>query len=74
MPKAPITAQLLSEREGAKWLGVSPRTLWALRDAGEIPIVRVGRLVKYDLDDLRDYVAANKVTTAAQENAGGAER
>ncbi|WP_417737388.1 helix-turn-helix domain-containing protein [Rosistilla oblonga] len=74
MPKTSILPQLLSEREGAKWLGISPRTLWALRDAGEIPIVRVGRLVKYDLDDLRAYVAANKVATTAHENAGGAER
>lgn len=54
------TKQLYTEREAAKWLGVCPRTLRAIRASGEIPYVRLGRAVRYDLDDLRAYVARNK--------------
>jgi excisionase family DNA binding protein len=55
-----INPQLLSEREAAKWLGVCVRTLWAIRASGEIPHVRLGRAIRYDVDDLRAYVARNK--------------
>ncbi len=56
-----IEPQLLSERDAAKWLATCPRTLWGLRADGKIPVVRVGRLVRYDVDDLRTFVASNKV-------------
>jgi excisionase family DNA binding protein len=52
--------QLYTEREAAKWLGVCPRTLWAIRASGGIPYVRFGRGIRYDVDDLRAYVARNK--------------
>jgi excisionase family DNA binding protein len=54
------TKQLYTEREAAKWLGVCVRTLWAIRASGEIPHVRLGRAIRYDVDDLRAYVARNK--------------
>ncbi|WP_040763776.1 helix-turn-helix domain-containing protein [Novipirellula maiorica] len=61
MHKQPkVEPQLLSERDAAKWLATSPRTLWGLRSKGKIPVVRVGRLIRYDVDDLRNFVAANK--------------
>lgn len=63
-----LHAQLLSERNAAAWLGVSPRTLWGLRASGEIPIVRVGRSVRYDVDDLRRFADHHK------EQAGGASQ
>ena len=52
---------LLNTREAAKALSISERTLWALtRPRGPIPCVRIGRAVRYDLRDLREYVDRQK--------------
>ncbi len=52
--------QLLTESAAAKWLSVSARTLWSLRDSGKIDFIRIGRSVRYDVDDLRAFVVNNK--------------
>jgi len=51
---------LLKPVEAAKLLSISPRTLWTLTDNGEIPSVRVGRQVRYDLLDLQNYIESGK--------------
>lgn len=51
---------LLTEREAAKALAVSPRTLWGLRNAGEIPCLRFGRAVRYDPADLQAWINRSK--------------
>ncbi|QDS91830.1 Helix-turn-helix domain protein [Roseimaritima multifibrata] len=55
-----IQPQLLSEHDAAKWLGICQRTLWGLRATGEIPHVRLGRAIRYDVADLLQFVAQNK--------------
>ena len=67
-----VSPQLLEERDAARWLGVCQRTLWGLRAAGEIPIVRVGRSVRYDVDDLKAYVARQKVSADGSSDVDGA--
>jgi excisionase family DNA binding protein len=47
---------LLTPAEAARMLAVSPRTLWGLTAAGEVPAVRIGRAVRYAVADLREYV------------------
>ncbi len=44
---------LLSPREAAKMLSVCEKTLWTITQKGEIPMMRIGRLVRYPLDGLR---------------------
>jgi predicted DNA-binding transcriptional regulator AlpA len=52
---------LLDERAAAKVLGISPRVLWGLADAGEIPFIRIGpRLKRYAPSDLREFVERNR--------------
>jgi excisionase family DNA binding protein len=48
---------LLTQREAAQALAVSERTLWQLTHDGAIPAVRIGRAVRYRLEDLRAWVA-----------------
>ncbi|QOV90661.1 helix-turn-helix domain-containing protein [Humisphaera borealis] len=48
--------KLLSSREAAAFLGVSARTLWTLADQRQLPAVRIGRLVRFDPADLRDFI------------------
>lgn len=52
--------QLLKRSEAAQALGISPRKLWELTASGDIRCVRIGRSVRYDADDLRAWVQANK--------------
>ena len=55
------TETLLDERAAAKVLAVSPRVLWGLADAGEIPYIRIGpRLKRYHRDDLQEFIDRNR--------------
>jgi excisionase family DNA binding protein len=47
---------LLDPREAAKLLSVSPRTLWSLTHSGQIKSVRIGRLVRYSIETLRQFI------------------
>jgi excisionase family DNA binding protein len=47
---------LLSPRDAAKALCVCEKTLWTLTKQGEIPVVRMGRSVRYSLDDLKLWI------------------
>jgi len=51
---------LLSSRDAAAWLDVSERTLWTIASEGDLPRLRVRGSVKYDIADLRAYVAKLK--------------
>ena len=45
--------RLLRAGEAAEALSISKRKLWELTSCGEIPVVRIGRGVRYDIRDLR---------------------
>ena len=51
---------LLTSRQAAALLQVGERTLWRLTDKGEIPVVRIGRLVRYDPRDLQRWIEKKK--------------
>ena len=57
---------LLNAAETADSLGISRRKLWALTNCGEIRCIRIGRSVRYSVDDLRDWIAAQKTEGAGQ--------
>jgi len=56
-------SNLLSRKEAAEFLGISPDTLavWACTNRYSLPLVKVGRLVKYRLDDLNDFIESRTV-------------
>lgn len=58
----PTTPQpmLVPPREAARLLAISERTLWSLTRSREIPHVRLRRCVRYDIEDLREWIATNK--------------
>ena len=49
---------LLRPPEAAMLLAISPRKLWELTNCGEIPCLRIGRAVRYAVDDLQQWVKA----------------
>lgn len=57
---------LLTPPEAAKALSVSTRTLWSLTNSGEIGHVKIGRLVRYSLDDLQAFIETRKAAVAAE--------
>ena len=55
-----IPPMLISEREAARLLGVSPRTVFTLRQGGRLPCVHIGASVRYDIVDIRAFIATAK--------------
>ncbi|MBL9163114.1 MAG: helix-turn-helix domain-containing protein [Planctomycetaceae bacterium] len=51
---------LLTPKEAAAALGISPRKLWSLTASGDVPCVRIGRSVRYDAADLAEFVETLK--------------
>ena len=51
---API---LVDAREAARRLSISPRTLFSLTKAGEIPSLKIGKSVRYRIADLESWAA-----------------
>ncbi len=51
---------LINAREAARLLSISGRTLWTLTNTGELPCVRIGRAVRYDVADLQAWIASCK--------------
>ena len=52
-PSPPL---LLTPQQAAECLSISPRKLWAMTAAREIPHIRVGRCVRYPIDDLKHWI------------------
>lgn len=51
---------LLTPQQTAPALAISPRKLFSMTASGEIPHIRIGRCVRYDLDDLRNWINEKK--------------
>ena len=47
---------LLTPRDAARRLSLSEKTLYNYTKAGQIPVVRIGRAVRYSLDDLKSWI------------------
>ena len=54
------TTLLLTPQQAAECLSISPRKLWSMMAAREIPHIRVGRCVRYHIDDLRHWIEEQK--------------
>ncbi len=59
---------LVDVNVAAKMLGLSVRTVWTYVRSGRIPVVRFGKRVKFSVDALRAWIAAE--TAAQMGNAG----
>lgn len=60
-----ITRLMLSPREAAYALGVCERKLWSLSaPRGPIPVVRIGRAVRYRTEAIEQWAAEAETTEA----------
>ena len=68
---APTGPLLLTAAEAARALAISPRTLWALTQRGEIPALKIGRrAVRYNRRDLLAYVDQLRQEQAVRRDGG----
>jgi excisionase family DNA binding protein len=51
---------LLTTKEASQALAVSEKTLFNHTKSGKIPVVRIGRSVRYDPEDLKAFVQQQK--------------
>jgi len=51
---------LLKPAEAAKALSISESKLWSMTAGREIPCVRIGKAVRYDVEDLRAWIEQHK--------------
>ena len=64
--------RLITQKEAAEYLGISPKTLWEWTERGVVPRVEIpGTKSKYDLNDLDNLIQDNKnyVIEAATQTA-----
>ncbi|MGR3296150.1 MAG: helix-turn-helix domain-containing protein [Candidatus Bathyanammoxibius sp.] len=52
---------LLGTKEASEYLGISINTLYAWTSQKRISHIKVGRLVKFDLEDLNQYITSNTI-------------
>ncbi|MBA5868379.1 MAG: helix-turn-helix domain-containing protein [Nitrospira sp. CR1.3] len=53
--------RLVSIKEAALYTGLSPHTIYSMVSQRRIPFVKVGRLVKFDLELLDKWIKQNTV-------------
>lgn len=63
-----MSVNLIDPEAAAKRLGTSRSHVMSLGRRGALPRVRVGRLYKFDPEDVEEYIARNK--QAGTEKAG----
>lgn len=52
--------RLLTSKEAARYLGISERHLWAITAADHLPSIKMGRSVRYAIDDLDAYIDSRR--------------
>jgi len=58
----------LREREAARYLAVSERTLYTLRRTGEIKFFRVGSTIRYRREALEEFMARQEAKQRQIDN------
>jgi excisionase family DNA binding protein len=62
MPQGdPLPLRLITIQQAAGYTGLSPHTLYTMVSQRRVPFVKVGRLVKFDLDLLDKWIKQNTV-------------
>jgi hypothetical protein len=52
---------LLAVRDAARALAISERTLWSITaPRGSLPCIKIGRSVRYAIEDLQSWIRANR--------------
>lgn len=61
------TSDLLTDKEAAQFLRLSPLTLWRMRKRGELPFVRLASKLLYRRTDLIAFIERNQRNAEAMQ-------
>ncbi|WP_413935149.1 helix-turn-helix domain-containing protein [Nitrospira sp. BLG_1] len=61
----PISRRLVTVQEAAAYTGLSPHTLYTMVSQRRVPYVKLGRLTKFDLGQLEQWIEAHTVRPVA---------
>ena len=56
-----MNRRLIGIKEASEYLDIKPHTLYTWVSQRRIPFVKCGRLTKFDLRDIDEYIEENKV-------------
>jgi excisionase family DNA binding protein len=62
-----MNTEVMKKKQVAEFLQVSERTIDYLRQAGELVCVKIGRSVRFRLEDVDDYLQRQRRVTAPVE-------
>jgi excisionase family DNA binding protein len=62
------TEKILTIPEVAKRLGMHPVTVYRLAKEGRLPVFRVGRMLRFDADELEQWIRAGKVPASRRRH------
>ena len=65
-----FTPLSVNGKTAARMLGVSERMFWELRNRGEIPHIKLGRLTRCAVEDLKRFLELKRYETEEDESAG----
>jgi len=65
-----IAPLAVNGKAAAKMLGVSERMFWELRNRGEIPHIKIGRLTRFAVSDLKQFLELKRLETEIDESDG----
>ncbi|HEX2578156.1 MAG TPA: helix-turn-helix domain-containing protein [Aquihabitans sp.] len=60
--------QWLSTADAAKYLGITPRTLYRFIDEGQIPGYRFGRVIRLKQDDVDAFIDSSRIAPGTLEH------
>jgi excisionase family DNA binding protein len=55
-----VPRRLLDRKETAAYLAISDRHLWAITDRGDLPCIKLGRTVRYAIEDIEAYLKRSR--------------
>lgn len=66
----PESVRLLNVKEAARFLGTTPASLYSMVWRREVPFVKLGRSLRFDVEDLNALIEASKFKPDGLENSG----
>lgn len=63
-----IDPMVVDEEQAARMLGISRRMVFEFRSKGELPCVKLGRLIRYRVSDIHAFLERKRIQSNPQTN------
>lgn len=59
--------RLITVEELAEYLNLNPHTIYLWVEQGKIPFIKIGRMVRFDLIEIEEWLASKKTEVTEEE-------